>query len=361
VKYYKIEPVDSLFFRDGSPYNMDETQNDVKSIFPPTPYTMAGALRASIARDMGWVSGDWTEDIKDKLGDGKNLGKLNFFGPYILKDDEPIFMVPRTLMGKKSDDGSHWELIRKMIPGEPITRSDMGENIRYPSLTGNEVDMKNITGFISGKDLLKILWADDLDGIEIISDDDVYQFEFNVGIKRDDDLRVDDGGLFSRRFVRLNEGNRDESGKKDAISILAGIDGIDSEVSGHVMLGGESKAAFVDGIDPIKLPEPDDDTGLLKEFVVLLITPARIPDLSPGGNIEGLPGDCELVSVCADRPQMIGGWDHNKGPQPLRAHLKPGSILFMRSREGIDPKQKNGIKIGKDTEFGFGQIIIGKW
>jgi len=360
VKYYKIEPVDSLFFRDGSPYNMDETQTDVRSIFPPTPYTLTGALRAAIARDMGWVSGDWTENIKDKLGDGKNIGRLNFFGPYILKDDEPIFQVPRTLMGKKSDDGSHWELIRKMIPGEPIT-GDMGEKIRYPSLTGNEVDMNNITGFVSGKGLHKILWSDDLDDIEIIPDDDIYQFEFNVGIKRDDDLRVDDGGLFSRRFVRLNEGNWNENGKMDAISILAGIDGTDSRISGPIMLGGESKAAFVDGVDPIRLPLPGDDAGIQKEFVVLLITPARIPDLSPGCNIEGLPDDSKLVSVCADRPQMIGGWDHNRGPQPLRAHLKPGSVLFMRSEEGINPYQLNGIKIGKDTEFGFGQIITGKW
>jgi len=251
-------------------------------------------------------------------------------------------------------------LKRKMVPGEPIT-SDMGENVRYPSLTGNEVDMKNISGFVSLNDLNKILWSDNLDDIEIIPDDDVFQFDFNVGIKRDDDLRVDDGGLFSRRFVRLNEGKRDKNGKKNTISIMAGIDGTDRGISGPIMLGGESKAAFVDGVDPIGLPEPPEGVGILKEYVVLLITPARIPDLLPGINIEGLPGDSELVSVCADRPQMIGGWDYNKGPQPLRAHLKPGSVLFMRSEKGIDPEQINQIKIGKDTEFGFGQIIVGKW
>lgn len=360
MNYFKIEPVDSLFFRDGSPYNMDETQTDVKSIFPPTPYTLVGALRASMARDMGWVSGDWSEEIKHELGDGKNLGRLNFFGPYILRDDEPIFKVPRSLMGKKSEDNTQWTNIGNLVPGDPIV-SDMGRDMRYPSMRGNEVDMKNISGFVSKKVMQKILWSDDLEDIEIISDDDVYQFEFNVGIKRDDDLRVDDGGLFSRRFVRLNEGSKIVDGEKGAISLLNGIDGTDRVVFGPIMLGGESKAAFVEKIDSFSLPKPYDDVGIMNQFIAVLITPARFSNLSPGEQVEGLPHDAKLVSVCADRPQMIGGWDHNKGPQPLKAYMRAGSVLFMESEEGIDPKKLNGTKIGKDTEFGFGQILTGKW
>jgi CRISPR/Cas system CMR-associated protein Cmr3 (group 5 of RAMP superfamily) len=40
-------PIDTLFFRDGAPFNAGET-GFIKSIFPPTPQTGYGFSRAAL-------------------------------------------------------------------------------------------------------------------------------------------------------------------------------------------------------------------------------------------------------------------------------------------------------------------------
>jgi len=109
----------------------------------------------------------------------------------------------------------------------------------------------------------------------------------------------------------------------------------------------------------VKLPEVK--VNKLKELTNVFITPGKIENLKPGESVEGLPEEAKLVSACVDRPQMIGGWDFNKGPMPLKPYLRTGTTLFFESDTEIDITKYNGKKIGKNTEFGFGQILIGKW
>ncbi|MEW6637748.1 MAG: type III-B CRISPR module-associated Cmr3 family protein, partial [Actinomycetota bacterium] len=52
MNYYRLEPLDTLFFGDGSPFNAGETgQMEVEGTFPPSPTTVVGALRAAFARE----------------------------------------------------------------------------------------------------------------------------------------------------------------------------------------------------------------------------------------------------------------------------------------------------------------------
>ena len=103
-----LSPVDSWFFRDGRPYNKGEAnQTDVKSVFPPFAPTAVGVLRAAFGRSMGWSgSGDWPDEIKSKLGDGRDLGPLTFKGPYLVRSAgkdggqlETLFPAPLHLLG----------------------------------------------------------------------------------------------------------------------------------------------------------------------------------------------------------------------------------------------------------------------
>lgn len=347
MNYYEIEPVDNLFFRDGRPYNMGETQNDVKSMFPPTPHTMVGALRAAMARNMGWTGGSWDERLTSKLGDGNDLGDLRFFGPFLQENDELLFPVPGNVLAQK-DGKDSWKNFRKLRPGDEVL-SDL-ETVKFPVLNEELDKMKTISGYIRTTDMQKILSGDDISAIEPLPADNVWKHEFNVGIQREaDNLTVPEGGLFSRSMVRLGKN----------IRLVSGIDRVDETLHGPLMLGGEAKAAFISKKKNFELPKLKG-VGNLKEFIAVLITPADLGNLKPDGEVKGLEG-VRLVSVCADRPQMIGGWDFKKGPLPLRPHMKAGSVLFCRSDEGIDPKEWNGKMIGNNTEFGFGQILIGKW
>ena len=68
----RLEPLDTWFFRDGTPFTADSApQEDVRSLFPPHPPTVAGALRAALALSRGWSGrGRWSQEIAGVLGDG---------------------------------------------------------------------------------------------------------------------------------------------------------------------------------------------------------------------------------------------------------------------------------------------------
>ena len=104
----QLEPVDSWFFRDGTPFTAGSTsQDNVNSLFPPYPSTIVGALRVAMALDNGWDGcGRWPSSLNAVLGDGpQDLGKLSFDGPFLIKDKKPLFRVPQHLLGSRESQG----------------------------------------------------------------------------------------------------------------------------------------------------------------------------------------------------------------------------------------------------------------
>ena len=41
----------------------------------------------------------------DSTGDGPDLGVLRFCGPFLLRDEEPLFPAPRCLLGTNDSEG----------------------------------------------------------------------------------------------------------------------------------------------------------------------------------------------------------------------------------------------------------------
>ena len=134
----RLQPVDTWFFRDGTPFAMGSTpQENVGSLFPPHPPTVAGALRAALATlasGKGWNGrGRWPDDICKVLGDGpENLGALFLDGPFLLRDGRPLFRVPRHLLGV-SHGGTHWKPTAFLRPGDPVA-CDLGDAVRLPDV-----------------------------------------------------------------------------------------------------------------------------------------------------------------------------------------------------------------------------------
>ena len=119
ARAFLLRPLDSLFFRDGRPFNQDdEGMAVVRSAFPPFPGVLTGAFRAAVARAGGWREGaerSWADgpggtERKALLGDGPHdLGRLAFSAPIVLRETrkedgaagrEPLFAVPRHLLGR---------------------------------------------------------------------------------------------------------------------------------------------------------------------------------------------------------------------------------------------------------------------
>lgn len=82
-----IEPTEPLLFRTGRPFTAGEN-NFAESIFPPTPETLQGALRAMIATQWGLNSGKARSadhlfsqpEVVDLIG--KREGDHNVYGRF---------------------------------------------------------------------------------------------------------------------------------------------------------------------------------------------------------------------------------------------------------------------------------------
>ncbi len=367
-KAYKLTPVGTWFFRDGRPYNQGEsTLSDIKSIFPPFGVTAVGALRASLARSLGWNGKrDWSSDLKEKLGNGQELSPLKFRGPYLVREKEGkseiLFPVPLHLLGKTSEiDDNKWEEIILLKPGKKVD-CDIGDNVRLPS-SKNAQGKKSLYGsYLTLADLEVVFNGGDWSGICPIKATDLWDFEFLVGIGRNFETRTAlEGALYSISRVRLEQG----------VSLAVEVDGLHAGMGLQSTLpfGGEGGLAYADIMhNKIKIPEspelhPSSD-GMIR-FTITHLTPTYFKGTwpSPGKEIPDLAG-AKVVSACLERPVWIGGWDTIKRePLPLKPFLPGGSTWFCEAESGLAKQIEkcNGKHIGKYSEFGFGEIAIGLW
>ena len=129
TRYYALTPQDAWFFRDGRPYNEEESnQSDVPSIFPPPARTLSGGHRAAHARANGWDGkpGGWPPNATELCGSSPNdLGKLRFTGPFLLKDNQALWPAPRHLLGCVENE--RWKPVAFLRPGENTCHTDAGE------------------------------------------------------------------------------------------------------------------------------------------------------------------------------------------------------------------------------------------
>ncbi|MCX8207739.1 MAG: type III-B CRISPR module-associated protein Cmr3 [Methanothrix sp.] len=357
MRYLILTPIDSWFFRDGRPFHKGEATSDVGGLFPPSAFTVVGAIRAHLARSMGWHEGSWSDEICRVLGDGYDLGGLRFRGPMLCRESdrglEMLFPAPLNLFGKKSDRGYEMRLLR---PGAEI-ECDLGR-VRLPAAE-NIDGMKPISGYITGGQLKQVLRGEVPDG-RVIPADELWSSEYAVGLARESETRTaKEAHLYSINRVRLERG----------VHLLMGVEGIDDllrELAGAVMpLGGEGRMASVDIASPV-----DDISGFRPElraasgrirFTLVHITPAflgRWP--GPGEGIPGAPG--RVVSACIERARRIGGWDSvSRRPVELKPFIPPGSVWFCEADEGELNDIMSMSRVGDYTEFGFGEVAVGVW
>jgi len=383
---YSLSPVDSWFFRDGRPFNQGEKgQMNVQSMFPPFATTIVGAIRASLARSLGWTGrGDWPAEIKAKLGDGWNLKPLKFRGPYLIKEIngklEPLFPAPLSILGKPpSDEEKRWTFSR-LSPVKDGIDCDLGKKVRLPAAK-NAAGMKSLYGFfLSLEDLRRVLHGEELQQINPVcgmmasvlsqgcemrptTSEMLWDLEYAVGIERNYLTRTaEEGAIYSAQRVRLCRG----------VALAMHIDGLsdDLELPATLTLGGESRMAYADQLEkPIELTEAPElqSSGGNILFTVTHITPTFFREglPGPGGELPGVSG-ANVVSACLERPLRIGGWDSvpdRKGPIPLKPFIPPGSTWFCEAESGLAEKIRklNGCHIGDYSDFGFGQVLIGSW
>ena len=362
-----LEPVDTWFFRDGTPFGArSAVQDSVGSLFPPHPTTAVGALRAAIALDNGWDGRDrWPDHLIDILGDGPDeLGALAVDGPFVLWKEDPLFAAPRHLLGSSGADGG-WTPSTLLRPG-PAVVCDLGDAVRLPEApidSANAEIPKTGEGQWLTQAGMESVLAGELPAVgEIVRSEALWREEFRIGLERDVGSRTAiEGMLYSTRHIRL----------RDKVAIGLRVSGVPEhwnlQFGNMVPLGGESRVAEIgEWSGKVAFDQPSEAIMESGQVTVVALSPLDIEQDAYCGRktLEEL-GGARIVSACLGRPQRIGGWNSlERVPLPLRCVLPPGSVLFCELPErGRDVAATDGglIRLGARQQWGFGLAAVGSW
>lgn len=396
-----IRPIDTWMFRDGRPFSQDDPgAAQAVSVCPPYPPTVVGLVRAELARQYGW---DGTHGGKpwpaNKLGDGVDwqstattLGSLRFTAPAVcvstvaaLALNTQLYPAPRSLLANKAWLHGLTQAWPKTPFSEPDAfnglthlrplkvqafKSDLGGAATLVEPVGDVDDglvtldnwwltSAGITAFLSGG-----LPGSD----QLVPQAALWASEPRVGIGIDGERgsqlaerRVIDGALYMASHVRLAPG----------VELRVGVNlpaDVKWDQGRHLApAGGEHRVAELQQVHDNDRPKIDavnsssSASGTVRVLVYHTGPCILDPMPEPGGTLPGLPG--KIVSACLGRPQRIGGWDTiNRRPIAMRSAIPPGSIWFLDiDAANAPPNGKLVDRIGKHTEWGFGEILVGTW
>jgi CRISPR-associated protein Cmr3 len=365
---FRFTPIDTLFFRDSRPFDSGPLQSIAETLFPPPGRTLVGAVRLALARGRGYDGrGQWSPALAETLGDGPhNLGKLQFQGPHLALDGEPLYALPLHVAGARChDEASHLELFRpetRFAPG-PAVRCDLG-SARLPVPVKAEAALGSGAGFFVRKEGIEAVLAGDLPAeCAVVSPGALYTIEARIGLERDADRRTAKRGLlYSSTHLRL----------RDRVSMIIEAQGVPDAWAAAcprlVALGGESRMADLEVTDPLPtLNAPLDVIRDSRRLTVTLLTPLRLRRETmprPGEVLDGVPG-IRVVSACLGKPVLLGGWDSVKRePLPLCPYLPAGSTWFCT----VDPAHEDAVSAlhgacmdAAEGALGFGAVALGTW
>jgi len=363
TRHFTITAQDSLFFRDGRPFNQDdEGLAQAHSHFPPYPSTMSGAIRTAL----GAVNGKWDKTV---LGDGSdNLGQLSFGAPTPIccvgDKFEPLYPAPLALLGHDTQSG-----FCRLAPGAPLN-CDLGDAVVLPQLPADAgAGWKTLSDkWITASGLSRFLEGGVPEEKEVLKADTLWPQETRISLARELKTRgAREGLLYTAAHVC----------PQDRIALAVEITGLpdDWPVPRMMPLGGEGRFAWLDedneeNIAALKAPRPLIQDDEYVYYKVVLLSPARLTDdgwRHFEGQLPDLPG--HIQTACLERTIGIGGWNSNAyagqpaGPRPLRPFLPAGCVFFMHAapREEGAICDKHLSAIGEDTRHGFGRIAIGTY
>jgi CRISPR-associated protein Cmr3 len=354
MMFFRIIPLDTLFFRAGKPFTAGE-DTYAEIVFPPYPSVLYGAIRSFAIAQRGKLSALYNGGYPD-IGTDKTKGTLSIKGPFVVK--EGIICLPAPLDSVKTEDGLRSLELSK---DNAISVSDypMPYILKYREDKKVEPPDGLFIDAISFKDYLKGKRK------RFNPVKDIYMIEPKISIKRE--RRTTEEGFLCRiPFIRMETDT----------SLVCEINGI-SELAneGILKLGGEGKGARFEEIidDPLKSIKELKLDFSNKLFKLYLATPAIfnkgwLPHWIDEDTLEGEFGGIKLklLTAAIGKPVPIGGWDMaNNRPKPMRKAVPAGSVYYFEVVQNVSSeklKECFHLKSISDLnpEEGFGVSILGE-
>lgn len=402
MTWFSIRPRGVWFFRDGRPFNAEE-DNAARSMFPPTPLTVQGALRQKISESNGLSfraykkgEGKLAQQVGGYIGTHEaqkvalDTGAFRMRGPFVGLSTQdgmmPLFPCPADLLSGAG-------VLKVTAPQQEKIMSDI--RAKHPDLRFVAVDdtRKNMPEFwMTGE-----LFQDYLDGKTLTTDitpkpeisgdpyrdvpdaydyyhhtdktyrifrpDYVYKPENRFGVSTNSATSFrEEGMLYQAQFVRPTQ----------HISLLVDVSGEHdaAHVVGQMTMGGEQRQAITEPVTLWHFPDPP--ATLAGQFKIIFLTPAYFGDgwlPTHGDWSQWFGADVTLVSAALYKPQRIGGWNSAKGdngtPRPMHNYVAPGSVYYFTTSGAIENLPtaitESPDNIHNAAHIGFGQVAYAPW
>ena len=318
-----IQPLDTLFFRDGKPFARgDETWAD--STFPPSPSVLYGALRTALATLPGMEIP--FSQVADKLG----ADRLAITGLYYRIAGKNYLPLPldlvsylqNTNISQKKDKTQEVDLL-EISANKSISNKSIVDYLLHAK--DNEI-AENLTGGLLNSNNL---W-DYLDGKHKFNAINIYDFvqsEPKVGIGRDKQTKTASDGLLYRVDMKRIHNIQ--------IRLSVSTDYTEEKIAQTILqLGGETKLiklSIADKRSWLYIEPPVLDKGCFK---IYLSTPSIFTRLGWQPDLQRFGISAKLVAASVGKPMHIGGFDilQNR-PKPMLKAVPAGSVYYYRTEE----------------------------
>lgn len=368
-----IQPHDVLLFRDGKPFSAGADIR-ARSLFPPTPFTIQGAIRARVLFSSGVSPADYAQgttqahNLRQLIGLPQgSYGQLRLRGPFLCQQENGrwvrYFPLPADVVCLKGA----YTLLQPLK--EPPWRSNLPDNLQTSWVRTAE-HLEEARGWISEEELQGYLQGRAPGKVH--EEPEFVEREHRFGIAMEWERRtVRESYLYLAEFLRLKEG----------VAFWIDVEGISEtdlgETTGFLQLGGEARAAYYEvqepGTDSLLTPR----NKLPQRFKVVLLTPAWFsggwqPKSGNWAQFFNAPKDSvRLVSAIIPRYQAIGGAYVDDGrrkgsfQKPMRRFVPAGSVYFFEHDDTASwvgrPFTETPSGEGDYGQIGFGTCVIGEW
>jgi len=380
MSWILLEPGDVWSFRDGRPL-LTGGGRTTRSIFPPAPLTVQGALRSLL---LGHSNVDWdafrtqSTDKARMLGriighppcQGRkaSLGAFAMRGPFLAREEGRVVRyvpLPADVRRTKGYTPDYFTL-------QPTRRrtfdTDWPASGLFPLWPPKEQDIEKPEEpeWLSDSSLNDYLHGRAFAGLKAT---ELFGTELRLGIALDySRRRPKPGMIYQIEFIRPQAQVGLLVHLSDAVALSA--------QRGAMRIGGEGRSAHYRALSDQQVKA---DAGLKEPatcFKLVLLTPAYFDGgwQPRDGNLGWsrlLGGPVRLISAALGRPQRIGGWDlaarNGRGwHKPIRAYVPAGSVYFFEADQPLPPPSKSVTHTPADEDLpldklGFGQVAVGTW
>jgi CRISPR-associated protein Cmr3 len=385
-----IQPAETLLFRTGHPFNAGEN-NYAETLFPPTPETLQGAVRAAIATywdpEKSLAEAFQQSELVELIGNQEHYGRFCITGstPGRRRREagagtpvERLFPMPTHLW--REEEGERRQIrLRPASTAQVTTNLPDDMRLLYPE---RPIDsrIEPMRGWLTETGLRTALHDQgEISANDMLDSNEMYVNEIRTGIAIDGVTKTTaEGMLFQTRMIRMNAdpGAYFVYGFVVDIHLLSNthLSTINSTPpqfladehtqqllrlpdSGWLLLGGERRAAYFEVIAPLASEHTSEQAG--SGNLLYFATPAALArGWQPATWPEPLS---QPIAIATERYQPIGGWQltpgSNRGKSKVMRRCVPaGSVYFFRSSSQMPP-----FLTDYGWQIGYGIIHTGEY